>query len=139
MNAAQLLGRIAENLSVRRAFGEPYEQGGLFVIPVALVAGGGGGGGGEGFGYPAGRPSSHDDLPNDSSGAKGEGTSPNLSSGSGGGFGGVVVPLGVYVVNGEEVRWISAINETLAMLAGLIVVRLLVRRRRRARVRHDPA
>jgi hypothetical protein len=44
MDTEQLLSRVAENLSVRRAFGAPYEKDGLLIIPVALVAGGGGGG-----------------------------------------------------------------------------------------------
>ena len=98
MNAEQLLGRIAENLSVRRAFGVPYEQDGFYVIPVALVAGGGGGG--EGSGFPATRHPSHHEEQDESSDPKEQGPASNLSSGSGGGFGGVVVPLGVYVVKG---------------------------------------
>ncbi len=44
MDTHELMGRISENLSVRRAFGAAYEKDGLLVIPVALVAGGGGGG-----------------------------------------------------------------------------------------------
>ncbi len=44
MGAQELMSRLSENLSVRRAFGAAYEKDGLLVIPVALVAGGGGGG-----------------------------------------------------------------------------------------------
>jgi hypothetical protein len=44
VNTRELLDRMAENLSVRRSFGEAYEREGLLIIPVAFVAGGGGGG-----------------------------------------------------------------------------------------------
>ena len=44
MDTQELMSRMSENLSVRRAFGSAYEKAGLLVIPVALVAGGGGGG-----------------------------------------------------------------------------------------------
>jgi hypothetical protein len=44
MDTQDLISRMSENLSVRRAFGAAYEKDGLLVIPVALVAGGGGGG-----------------------------------------------------------------------------------------------
>ena len=44
MGTDESTSRIADRLSVRRAFGSAYEKNGLLVIPVALVAGGGGGG-----------------------------------------------------------------------------------------------
>ena len=44
MDVENLLAKVAENLSVRRAFGTAYEKDGMLIIPVALVAGGGGGG-----------------------------------------------------------------------------------------------
>ena len=39
-----------DTYTVRRVFGEPVENGGIVVIPVAKVAGGGGGGSGTGPG-----------------------------------------------------------------------------------------
>jgi uncharacterized spore protein YtfJ len=39
--------QVEEAISVRRAFGEPYEKDGVTVIPAARVSGGAGGGGGE--------------------------------------------------------------------------------------------
>ena len=44
MDVQELLGKVAQHLSVSRAFGTAYEKDGSLVIPVALVAGGGGGG-----------------------------------------------------------------------------------------------
>ncbi len=61
MNPNELLQGVRDAISVRRVFGEPIEQDGVLVVPVARVAGGGGGGGdndengGGGFGL-SGRP-----------------------------------------------------------------------------------
>jgi hypothetical protein len=57
-------------------------------------------------------------------------------SGSGGGFGGVVLPVGVYVVNGERVRWIPAVNVTLIALAALGVLRVVASSQARHRRHH---
>ena len=63
MNPEELLHGVRDAVSVRRVFGDPIEQDGVVVIPVAKVGGGGGGGGdsegngGGGFGLggkPAG-------------------------------------------------------------------------------------
>ena len=40
MDAENLLARVSDNLSVRRAFGAAYEKDGMLIIPVAMVAGG---------------------------------------------------------------------------------------------------
>jgi len=37
MGPQELLNRVADNVSVRRAFGAAYDKDGLLVIPVALV------------------------------------------------------------------------------------------------------
>ena len=50
----------------------------------------------------------------------------SLQAGSGGGFGGLVMPVGVYVVQGDQVRWVPAVDVTVIVLAGLSAVRLLV-------------
>ncbi len=44
MDVGNLLMKVSDNLSVRRAFGTAYEKDDMLIIPVALVAGGGGGG-----------------------------------------------------------------------------------------------
>jgi hypothetical protein len=96
----------------------------VLVIPVALVAGGGGGG--EGIGVPGPEVSGPDPVVD---GAGGE-DPPAVPLGSGGGFGGVVVPLGVYVVADGQVRFVPVVDVTvLALVAGVAVVRLLTRRR----------
>ena len=98
MDAGNLLDKVSDHLSVRRAFGAAYEQDGTLIIPVALVAGGGGagtsrtgrhnpatGGGPEGDNDPAHGSAPKDPEPKD----------------AGGGFGGLVLPTGVYVVKGD--------------------------------------
>jgi uncharacterized spore protein YtfJ len=58
-NIDEILGGARDAITVRRVFGEPIEQDGLTVVPVASVRGGGGGGGdtegngGGGFGVSA--------------------------------------------------------------------------------------
>jgi len=112
MDAAELLAKVGENLSVGRAFGTAYEKNGTMVIPVALVIGGGGGGGG---------------------------TSPTAGEavmGSGGGFGGLVLPMGTYVIRDGDVRWVPAIDATLIVLAALGAFRVLIQRTTRGHRRH---
>ena len=125
MDVEKLLARTADNVSVRRAFGPAYEKDGLLIIPVAVVAGGGG----AGTGHPRNRapaagagnrsegdPVGHDAPPQDSQRAD-----------TGGGFGGLVLPMGAYVVKGGQVRWVSAVDITIAVLASLGLVRMLSR------------
>jgi len=127
VDVQELLGKVAQHLSVGRAFGTSYEKDGTLVIPVALVAGGGGGG--EGTAGSAEPPSAAHD------GSEGDDveTETNSSSGSGGGFGGLVMPVGVYVVKDEQVRWIPAVNANLVIVVLFLTVRMVARARRRAR------
>jgi uncharacterized spore protein YtfJ len=133
MDVGTLLMKASDNLSVRRAFGTAYEKDDLLVIPVAVVAGGGG----AGTGHPRHRdpaappgiqpesgPSVHDAAPQDSGPAD-----------TGGGFGGLVLPMGVYVVKGDQVRWVSAVDMTIAVLASLSLARVLSRTWTRSRWR----
>jgi uncharacterized spore protein YtfJ len=115
MNAKDLLSKVGNNLSVGRAFGTAYEKDGLYVIPVAFVAGGGGGGEG-----PSGVTSSDHD-------ADGDENVEDSPNGSGAGFGGVVFPVGAYVVKDDDVRWVPAINVTLLALVGLGLFRFIVK------------
>jgi uncharacterized spore protein YtfJ len=142
VDVENLLAKVADNLSVRRAFGDAYEKNGMLIIPVAIVAGGGGGGTGQnrrgnqaaGSDSPAdgtdaaeAAGAAHDSAPQDSGRTE-----------SGGGFGGLILPSGVYVVNGDQVRWVPALDVTITALASLTLVRLLARtltRRRRHRRR----
>ncbi len=137
MSTKKLLNRVAENLSVRRAFGTPYEREGLLVIPVAFVAGGGGVGEGpmvpgHVHGPSDGSPESDSDDSDDS-----DGTETGSPVGSGAGFGGLILPVGVYVVNGDDVQWKPAVNVTMIALASLSVLRLVIRMRTRVKLRHS--
>jgi uncharacterized spore protein YtfJ len=127
MDAANLLAKAGDNLSVRRAFGTAYEKDGILIIPVALVAGGGGGGTGRPHPDPLrdGGPAQHETTPQDSA-----------RMDAGGGFGGLVLPAGTYVVKGDQVRWVPAVDTTIIVLASLSLVRLLARTWTRSR-RHQ--
>ena len=118
MDVKDLLKRVGENLSVGRAFGTAYEKDGLLIIPVALVAGGGGGGGGGG-------PVSAEPVKDKSKSKGSEDVEDEEASGAG--FGGVVLPVGAYVVKDDDVRWVPAVNVTLIALAALAVLRVAVR------------
>ncbi len=114
MDVNELMKQTRDALTVTRLFGEPVERNGVTVIPVAAVRGGGGGGHGEGP-----RPD-------------GVGT----GSGSGGGFGIVAKPAGVYVIEGNAVRWRPAVDVNrialgaqVVMTVALLVLRSLLRRR----------
>lgn len=116
MNAKDLLGKVGNNLSVGRSFGTAYEKDGLYIIPVAFVAGGGGGGEG-----PTETRSSDTSMDEDDETVDGS------PQGSGAGFGGVIFPAGVYVVKDDDVRWVPAVNVTLLALVGLGVFRFIVK------------
>jgi uncharacterized spore protein YtfJ len=131
MDIGNLLAKTSEDLSVRRAFGTAYEKDGMLIIPVAIVARGGGGGtartrrspaAGTGSASDAGAVA-HDGAPHDS-----------VPMEAGGGFGGLVLPSGAYVIKGDQVRWVPAVDVTIVALAALSLARVLARsfsRRRR--------
>ena len=58
MNALDAISQAKEVITVRRVYGDPYQENGITIIPAASVMGGGGGGdtagnGGVGFGVRA--------------------------------------------------------------------------------------
>jgi hypothetical protein len=125
MDVENLVARAVDNLSVRRAFGTAYEKDGMLIIPVAIVAGGGGGGTARTQrGSSAARP----DSPPEEGATEHSATwqDPGRTD-AGGGFGGLVLPSGAYVVRGNEVRWVPAVDVTIAVLASLSLVRVLGR------------
>jgi uncharacterized spore protein YtfJ len=125
MDLKDLLSRASEHLSVGRAFGAAYENDGSLIIPVAFVAGGGGGGGTDD--PPTTRSPRHDDDDDDEEfDSNATGREAPLG-GSGGGFGGVVMPLGVYVVKDDQVRWVPALNVTFIAIGVLGLLRVLAR------------
>jgi uncharacterized spore protein YtfJ len=112
MDVGKLLEKVSDQVSVRRAFGAAYEKNGLLIIPVAIVAGGGGGGAARSRrDNAAAEATPQDAAPMD----------------AGGGFGGLILPTGVYVVKGDQVRWVPAVDVTIAVLASLSLVRMLAR------------
>ena len=136
MDVETLLAKTSDNLSVRRAFGTAYEKDGMLIIPVAMVAGGGG----AGTAHPRrGNSAARPDSPAGQSAAAHDAAAQDSAHmDAGGGFGGLVLPSGAYVVKGEEVRWVPAVDVTIIVLASLSLVRVLARtwtRRRRRRGR----
>ena len=143
MDLKDLLTKASEHLSVSRAFGAAYEKDGSLIIPVAFVAGGGGGGGTDD--PPSHR--AHRDFDLDDEGDDDEldeeefepidrEQSETPLGGSGGGFGGVVMPIGVYVVKDDQVRWVPALNMTFIAIAALGLARVLVRTSSKRHRRH---
>jgi uncharacterized spore protein YtfJ len=120
MDVENLLAKASESLSVRRAFGTAYEKDGMLIIPVALVAGGGGGGTGTARSRRDASAASQDPGSMD----------------AGGGFGGLVLPSGAYVVKGDQVRWVPAVDVTIVVVASLTLVRGLARTWTRRSRRH---
>jgi uncharacterized spore protein YtfJ len=144
MDAENLLARASENFSVRRAFGAAYEKNGVLIIPVALVAGGGGGGTSRPRpGNSAARADGSaepDATPQDSgpmeAGPREAGRADAGRTDAGGGFGGLIMPAGAYVVKGDQVRWVPAVDVTIVVLASLSLVRVLTRAWSRRRRNH---
>jgi uncharacterized spore protein YtfJ len=124
MDVEGLMSKVAQSLSASRAFGPAYEKDGVMLIPVALVAGGGGGR--EGSNVPLQEDDEDEDLTPRGFESAGRAT------GSGGGFGGVVLPVGAYVVKDEQVKWVPAVNPTVVLFTALVLVRMLLRARARS-------
>ncbi len=104
----EALAGAKDAISVRRVFGEPYEEDGLTIIPAAAVRGGGGGGGG---------------VDKDTG-----------DEGSGGGFGVMARPVGVYQIKDGETTWVPAADTTrvilhsqLVAIVGLLVLRSIIK------------
>ena len=100
-----LLEEASTSIGAKRIFGDPYEKNGVTVIPAARVMGGVGGGNGE---------SSSED-----SSARGV-----TGTGFGAGFGLIGRPAGAFVVKGDDVRWLPAIDVN-RMLLGFQVVAIV--------------
>jgi uncharacterized spore protein YtfJ len=132
VDAENLLGKASDNLWVRRAFGAPYEKNGVLIIPVATVFGGGG------AGTTRIRRDDPSSLPgNSTEGGAATPLSDSPTVNAGGGFGGLVLPSGVYVVKNDQVRWVPAWDVTIVALASLSLVRVLARTWTRRRRHHS--
>ena len=102
MEVAQILSQARESIGARGVFGEPYEKNGVTVIPAAKFMGGIGGGEGN------------------APGTDGEET--KASSGSGVGFGATGRPTGAFVVKGDEVSWVPAVDVNRIVLGFQVVL-----------------
>jgi uncharacterized spore protein YtfJ len=109
MNLTETIANSRDAITVKRVYGEAYEQNGITIIPAAMVMGGGGGG---------------------------EGEQDEGQSGSGGGFGLRARPVGAYVIRDDEVTWQPAfdlnrviVGGQLVAVAALFVVRSILRHR----------
>ena len=106
----EIMQGTRDTYTVARVYGDPVEKDGVTIIPVATVAGGGGGGSG-----PMARTEGEDE---------GAGTDA-AAEGSGGGFGGMARPAGVYVINGDDVRWEPAVDVNRLGIAGIALAALI--------------
>ena len=110
MDATALLEKAHEVLNARQVIGEPYERNGTTLLPVVSIRGGGGGGSGDaGNGSP---------------------------SGAGGGIGLMAHPVGAFVMRGDRVTWLPAVDVNrvvlgaqLVAIAAFVVARSIVRAR----------
>jgi uncharacterized spore protein YtfJ len=104
MQVEEIMSQARESLGSKRVFGEPYEKNGVTIIPAARVMGGAGGG--------------------DSGEKSGEGgsTDATRAAGVGAGYGMVGSPAGAFVIKGDQVRWMPAIDVNRLMFGMQIVL-----------------
>ena len=123
VDVRQMIDEAREAFAARRVYSEPYERNGVSVILAARVQGGGGGGHGEGHqeGDGGGRPG-------------------GSGSGWGGGFGLNARPVGAFVIHGDDVRFVPALDLTRIIIGAqllaasvLLTVRVAVRARAKRR------
>ncbi|MGK3206025.1 hypothetical protein [Amycolatopsis sp. MEPSY49] len=95
MKLGHLAATARDLFTAKLVYGDPVERDGTVVIPAAAVFGGGGGGG-------------------DDTGA--------LPVREGAGFGVFARPAGAFVVRGEAVTWVPAVDRTRLGLAAAVTV-----------------
>jgi uncharacterized spore protein YtfJ len=96
------LNRIDEKASVRTVFGDPIQQNGRVIIPVAKVA--------YGFGFGGGRNAEKEPQEEES------------SEGAGGGGGVSVRPVAILEITEEETRIRPIVDVTRVALAGMVLL-----------------
>jgi uncharacterized spore protein YtfJ len=110
MKVTDAIGAARDAVTVKRVYGEPFEQDGATVIPAAFVSGGAGGGEG------------HDAEKN--------------QEGVGGGFGVSARPAGAFVIRNGDATWRPAVDPNRVVLVlGAVVVAWLLSRPRLVRAR----
>jgi uncharacterized spore protein YtfJ len=121
---AEVIEDASEKIGAKRVFGEPYEKNGVTIIPAARVMGGAGGGEGE-------MPQQGEGLPGEE-GAK-------RPFGSGVGYGMSGRPAGAFVIKGDQVTWMPALDVNrivfgaqIVAIVFLLVVRSMAKARAKA-------
>jgi uncharacterized spore protein YtfJ len=101
MKIEELIASVKNSVEAKKVYAEPYEKNGVTVIAAASVAGGTGGGSGR-----------------DEKGQEGEG----------GGFGISAKPTGAYVIKGDNVTWVPAVdvNRLVATVGAVAVAAIFV-------------
>jgi uncharacterized spore protein YtfJ len=122
MQVQELMEKAKDSLGARAVFGDPYEKNGVTVIAAAQFMGGLGGGEGQ--------------APNDGDRATGEAST--TGTGSGAGFGATGKPSGAFVIKGDDVKWVPAVDVNrmllgfqVALVVFFISIRSIVRSRAR--------
>lgn len=98
---AGLIEKTIERLGVKSVFGEPIQEGGETIIPVASVT--------YGFGFGSGQ------------GPAGDETGAQATGGSGGGGGGQAKPVGYIRLGPGEPQFVATFNPGVVALAGIFL------------------
>ena len=104
---SELVEEATDAIGVKRVFGEPFEKNGVTIIPAARFMGGAGAGEGT---VPA------------AAGETDETDAAHPAGGSGGGFGITGRPAGAFVIRGNDVRWLPALDVNRLMLGFQVVM-----------------
>lgn len=110
MNVPQLFKEATEAIGSAEVFAEPYEKNGVTVIPAARITGGGGGAEG-----PVAKSGAGTDALDEA----------GPPSGSGAGFGVSGQPMGAFVIKGDNVRWMPAVDVNRLMFGFQVVLIVL--------------
>ena len=104
----EIIDQASQSIGAKRVFGEPYEKNGVTVIPAARVMGGAGGSGGT---QPA-------------AGAEGEMGGKQVATpfGQGVGYGISGRPVGAFVIKGDSVTWLPAVDVNRLMFGFQVVM-----------------
>ena len=102
----EVLEEARDVIGVQRVYGEPMQKNGVTVIPAARIMGGAGSGSGT--------------VPTP------DGEAPAKETGSGTGVGMMGSPAGAYVIKGEDVRWVPALDVNRIVLGAQILAIVLI-------------
>ena len=96
----ELFAQARDAMTIKKVFGEPIVHDGITLLPVAKVRGGAGGGSGE--------------------------AADDKGKGWGGGYGVTAKAMGTYVIKGDTVRFVPAVDVNgIIMVGGLVAMTFL--------------